>query len=231
VEGVINCFQPGQSIISIGGGVEYYSPRGLGGGAAWWLSGGIAAGNCIAAYQPKGAADLATSYVNLANPGTYDASTGVAPTFNSATGWTFDGSTQWLTTGITAGDTYSMIISFNNCTGDNRFVGAFQGDWVRRFDMGLRFGSTSHSYQTGGSFVSLAPALTSGISALTPTQGYLNGLADGTAYTAGFVDGVIQLGQLGVSVAWFAGNILAFAVYNINIGAYMADLYTAIAAL
>ncbi len=64
--------------------------------AAWWLSGGISAANCIAAYQPKGAADLAASYVNLANPGTYNAAPGVAPTWAAADGWTFGGTNYLL---------------------------------------------------------------------------------------------------------------------------------------
>ena len=62
----------------------------------WWLSGGISAANCIAAYQPKGAADLAASYVNLANPGTYNAAPGVAPTWAAADGWTFGGTNYLL---------------------------------------------------------------------------------------------------------------------------------------
>lgn len=72
----------------------------LGGAEAevdWWLAGGIPAANCIAAYQPIGAADYATSLVNLANPGTYDAYAGEAPNFAAATGWGFTG-TQYLLT-------------------------------------------------------------------------------------------------------------------------------------
>ena len=73
---------------------------GGGGETPWWLAGGISAGNVVAAYQPKGAASLAASYVNLANPGTNNAAPGVAPTWATGTGWTFNGSTQWLNTGI-----------------------------------------------------------------------------------------------------------------------------------
>ena len=62
---------------------------GRSGGAAavpWWLYGGVTP---FAAYAPKGAASLADSYINLANPGTYDASPAItAPTFSTATGWT-----------------------------------------------------------------------------------------------------------------------------------------------
>jgi len=50
-----------------------FQPRSVASGVEpWWLSGGIAAANCVAAYQPKGAASLEASYVNLANPGTYN---------------------------------------------------------------------------------------------------------------------------------------------------------------
>ena len=64
-----------------------YPPR------SWWLAGGIAAANCVAAYQPKGAASYAASKVNLANPGTYDlVKITNDPDFDAATGWTFDAS-------------------------------------------------------------------------------------------------------------------------------------------
>ena len=49
--------------------------------APWGLGGEmIDIGNCIAAYQPKGAASLAESYQNLAAPG-----------WDATDGWTFSG--------------------------------------------------------------------------------------------------------------------------------------------
>lgn len=60
----------------------------------WWE---VAGKTCVAAYQPKGAASLAASYGNLANPGTYTLGPGDAPTFDTALGWTFDGIADWLT--------------------------------------------------------------------------------------------------------------------------------------
>ena len=50
----------------------------MGGGTAlsWWV---VAGKTCVAAYEPLGAASLAASYVNLANPGTYDATPGTTP--------------------------------------------------------------------------------------------------------------------------------------------------------
>lgn len=50
----------------------YTMVRGGGVAVPWYLAGGVSAANCIAAYQPIGAADYAASKVNLANPGTYD---------------------------------------------------------------------------------------------------------------------------------------------------------------
>ena len=80
-----------------------FQPSSLAGGGAWWLAGGIAAANCVVAYQPKGAADYAASKVNLANPGTLNAADGAAyPSFATATGWTFDNSkSQYLDSGLT----------------------------------------------------------------------------------------------------------------------------------
>lgn len=59
---------------------------------AWWAG-------AVVAYQPKGASSLEASYVNLANPGTYDAHVGTyAPAAGPALdagGWVFEGA-QYL---------------------------------------------------------------------------------------------------------------------------------------
>lgn len=66
--------------------------------STWWdLDGTIT--SCVAAYQPKGAASYAASKVNLTGNAVYNLSDGAAyPSWNSATGWLFNGSlTQYLT--------------------------------------------------------------------------------------------------------------------------------------
>lgn len=79
-------------------------------GVPWYLAGGVTP---IAAYSPKGAASLAASYTNLANPGTYDAAPGIAPTFDTLTGWTFAAaSAQYLTTGVTPSTGWSALVKF-----------------------------------------------------------------------------------------------------------------------
>lgn len=89
--------------------------------SAWWLSGGIAAANCVAAYQPKGAGSYALSKVNLANPGIHNAADGAAyPDWDVTNGWKASAaSSQYLTTDITMGTSatnQSCIARFSNVT-------------------------------------------------------------------------------------------------------------------
>jgi len=53
----------------------------------WWLSGGIAASNCLFAYQAVSMPTKASTLVNLANPGTYDLTEVGDVTWNSSDGW------------------------------------------------------------------------------------------------------------------------------------------------
>ena len=77
----------------------------------WWYPAGISTG-CIGAYQAKGAANLAASQVNLANPGTYDLTLGGGGPTLSGNGWVFTGA-EWLDTGISPDGDYSMFIVFD----------------------------------------------------------------------------------------------------------------------
>src|SRR4030042_328416 len=83
----------------------------------WYLSGGIPKADCLAAYQPKGAASYAASKVNIVNPGTYDLTDGAAfPTWDVVNGWTFaDGSLQYLSISraIKTAVPLSMVCRFN----------------------------------------------------------------------------------------------------------------------
>ena len=81
--------RPGQRILNIPGIGISASRRAVASAAAadWWA---VAGKTCVAAYQPKGAADLAASYVNLANPGTYDAVPDSSFSFDVSIGWIFD---------------------------------------------------------------------------------------------------------------------------------------------
>lgn len=143
----------------------------------WWLSGGIAAANCVAAYQPIGAASLAASYINLANPGTYDAAPGVAPTFNAATGWTFDGATQYLKTGIVplVDHSYSLFIQFTNRTNAGSPSRSTNPTFEAIFGFYTDAGQVIYY---NGNTLAIATPITSGNIAVSGTKGYRDGVPE-----------------------------------------------------
>ena len=225
---------------SIGGVLG--SGRG-GAAAAWYLAGGVSAANCAAAYQPIGAASLSASYDNIAAPGngladgTYDAAPGVAPTFDTATGWTLAGS-QYLTTGVVPvnNQTWSLIVRFSN-------VGSFG---VPVFACASAAGATpylgvepwdnasnSRRYFAGNIY-STSTRVDNGVMAVAGNQGYYNGSADGG--TIGTATGTFQaifIGKLGLyNGFWFTGKIQALAIYNATLSAaQVAAISAAMAAL
>lgn len=146
----------------------------------WWLSGGIAAANCIAAYQPKGAADLAASYVNLANPGTYNAAPGTAPTFDTTTGWTFNGSTQYLIAPITPAAGWSFLIQFANAdiTNGNWHGSVSSGGGIKYFE--LCPGYANEVYYAMGGLLNKSPSLATGNLGWRGQTAIRNGIDDGS---------------------------------------------------
>lgn len=179
--------------------------------SGWWDNDGAISG-CLAAWQPIGAASLAASYVNLANPGTNDASPGTAPTFGAATGWTFNGSTQYLNTGLTPGAGSSCIARVTVSAAQNGLaIGHFLSWGVGYWNGGggpiyvagnFRFGATP------GGFPFNAVLAHSG------AQGYRDGVADGIFLVSGGAGGAIALGSGGTTNAPFLGIIQAAAVYS-----------------
>lgn len=170
--------RPGQRIVNIPGIGVQTSRRAVSvAAAAWWLAGG--APTPIAVYQPKGAASLAASYVNLVNPGTYDAALGTEPSFDAATGWTFNGTDQYLATGINPNaQTWSYLIRFSDCA----IVDAFQYIFGRTgTGCNVAFGTSESagnlSYYNGGSLIK-STRLSSGVLAMAGASAYRNGVAE-----------------------------------------------------
>lgn len=89
-------------------------------GGHWWTDTGIPADQFIAVYQPKGAASLAASYVNLANPGTYDlAQTNpLHPVQLVADGWNFTFISDCLNTHFNPGPNTGAFVQLVSCTRD-----------------------------------------------------------------------------------------------------------------
>jgi hypothetical protein len=162
-----------------------FNRKGIGVSAAW-LAGGISAANIVAAYEPVRAANLAASYVNLANPGTYDCTVPtVAPLFRAKKGWQFNGVSTYLETGITPSPGWSVIIDYAGAVNlggaDAMLMGSknITGTAIDRFALGVS------SYTTEAMRVNVAggrdvtPYYPQGVIGFSNIQGYYNGVAFG----------------------------------------------------
>lgn len=202
--------------------------------APWWLAGGISSANCKAAYQAKGATGLSASYSNLNSPGTNDAAPGVAPTWNATDGWIFNGSTQYLTTGITPAAGYAMFMQFTNRANGGIVGSAGVGNdrfylWADQNNAHLRV-----VYGYGSQAPQVAPSMSSGNLGLVAGDGYRNGTKEST-FSGSFsgTPQVICIGALGgSSVANFCQiDIQAFAIYSSLTAAQATAVAAAMAAL
>lgn len=207
--------------------------------ASWWLAGG--ATGAVAVYQPKGAASLAASYVNLANPGTYDAAPGVAPTWDATNGWTFNGSTQYLATGTlqATSTSWSAAFRFSNVTiplvGDRSFFGAYTNT-TTAFLLQHLGGSSTLTHYANTRRDHSTQAATSGVYFIAGQALYVNGADTSQNSTAGTAPArEIYIGALNLigSVSQHASvTFQAIAFYNTTLTApQVAAVSSAMAAL
>ncbi len=192
--------------------------------ANWWE---VAGQTVVAAYQPIGAINLATSYINLSNPGTFNAAPGVAPTWDAADGWAFNGSTQFLTTGINAvyNRIWSMIIRFSGAgtSAVNRCIGGASAtsSFGRFYMLTSKSATDDHEYAAGNATATLSTGvrLASGVQTITGSHGYLDGFDEGQipGSTYGTPGPAIYLGArdaVGSADLFFDGKIQAVAIYS-----------------
>jgi hypothetical protein len=193
----------------------------------WYLAGGVTAANCKVAYQPVGAANIAASYVNLANPGTNDAALGEAPVFSTVTGWKFNGTSNYLRSGITPTANHTMIVLFSGVTSgieNTNIVAGSNGATSARFYLRPeRYvavgGLEDHHFGFATGAVGLiTPNLTDGVMAIAGSKGYKNGTLDAimTGTWAGtgaeiYIGCYNSNGTLGL---FFNGYVQAIAIYD-----------------
>ena len=187
---------------------------------AWWT---VSGKTCVAAYDAIGAASLADSYTDESGAGN-NAAPGVAPTWTSGVGWTFNGSTQYLTTGITPTGVMTALARFSGapacvncptlCSGNNGAGNAFQ----------LTPGGTANPiWAWGTAFASVAGGYTSGVMAMAATACYYNGSF--TVPNVGVFSGVGQALNVGARNnggtpdRFFGGSIQAIAIYSDTLSA------------
>jgi len=225
------------------------APKTAAAASGWWLSGGVSAANAVAVYQPIGAASLAASYVNLANPGTYNAAPGVAPTWASATGWTFNGTTQYLDIGspITGTEARTIIARYKSVKLDYSAIvdlcissvpySPDTSSFYMTPEQACRFAGGNRIWAEGTTsdvvFAIVGPAGGS----ITDVIGYRDGVLDntystsGTTYNTGTRGGGIAIVS-SAHPSWYKGDIMALAIYNAALTApQVAAITTAMNAL
>jgi hypothetical protein len=147
----------------------------------WW---DIAGETVLGAYAADDASSLANSYVNLNNPGVDDLTAGTAPTWAAGTGWTFNGTTQYLITPFLADaiETFAVLFA-NGGTGNRVLVGA--GNVANTvFRMEASWTGSFRYYERGG-YTEGSSIYTSGVMGIAGNQGYYNGATDLGAIPAG----------------------------------------------
>jgi hypothetical protein len=174
---------------------------------AWWTCGGLCSASI--AYQPKGAASLALSYKNLANPGTNDAFPGTAPTWDAVNGWKFDAaSSMYLRTGQLPEAGAAMLIQFTGATIDGAtWLAGGDNEANARFLILPNAGNLV--YYGAGGIVTVAPRLTAGNLGIASPDGGAIGAFSGTAYE-------IYIGadnKAGTAMFWITANVQAFAYW------------------
>lgn len=206
-------------------------------GASWWT---VAGKTCLGAWQAKGAASQAASYANLANPGTYDLAAGVAPTWAAATGWTFNGTSQYLDSGWMPPHVYyagTLICRFAG--GSTSGVHAVCGCGRTSRVFGMRSAQLGKRTYLNGGYLQDDTALAAGTMAVAGNAAYLNGSAEAGTIGAGNVSSGLETLYIGAEpiapdtpVSYYSGQIYAVALYSdILSAAEVSALTAAMAAL
>lgn len=177
----------------------------------WWLAGGIPRDACVAAYQAKGASSLAASYVNLANPGTYNAVPITdPPNWDTLQGWLF-ATKECLTTGYTHAATDSVIARISNAGLDSKSI--FGLTTVNRFRVYPSYGAyLYYSYSSASEPVNTAGAsVRNGVIALCPDAIYVDGSVRESVVSSLTAETIIIAKD---GTGSFVGNIQAIAIYK-----------------
>jgi hypothetical protein len=185
-------------------------------------------------HQPKTAASLVASYLDLNNNG-HNAGVGVAPTWDSTNGWIFNGSTQYLTTTFVpeANRTQTLIIQFAS---HNAALTHTCSLYSGTFSFGIRAYYASKHYYMNGAYGSKSPGITEGNLCVGQVTGYVNGVFDmGIGSSTGTATHPLYIGcrnNNGVADRFAGVHIQAIAIYDCALtGAQVSAVATAMAAI
>jgi hypothetical protein len=150
----------------------------------WYLKGGLALSDWDRIYHAKGATSLANSYVNIANPGTKNASAGTAPTWDAVNGWSFvTASNQYLITDVIP-KAYSVVVEYTGFT-----VGSIWGSYEGATQAILQqiVGANQVCYKMGGAAENIG-TFPAGVFIASDNKYYRNGVLDPVASATGGIE-------------------------------------------
>lgn len=207
---------------------------------SWWDPSGEGL-SVWGAWQAKGAVDYATSLTDLSGNGNNLVRVGNDPLWNVATGWSdFLGQSAALETSFVPQNDQSqtMIVQYAGnpaASNVNTLAGAYTAA-NRAFRLRARSAANVIIYDNGA-LQAGAAWLVAGNLAVSGSQGYRNGVADGGAIGAwgGASTFSVWIGALnfaGVALGYFDKEIHAVAIYDVAITApQVLAVATAMAAL
>lgn len=189
--------------------------------STWWLSGGITESTDYTIYDPANAASEATSYINLANPGTRNAVPYNSPTWTSGVGWSGNATDMYFDTQTTYGPNHTVIVMFKDPTSGRFLVGALQGTPNRTASV-IPQSSTNINWNVAGTFVSSASRHLGGTIGFTMTDGFRNGVKDTSVsftWSGSQTTTTIKLLAYdnGAISSYNAATIHRVAIYNIKL--------------
>ena len=143
----------------------------------WWE---VSGKTCIGAWQAIGAPSLVASYTDLSGSGN-DLTVGVAPTWASGTGWTFNGTTQYLETGLGWDGDYSLIIRYANSNNTGYLLAGQDVTGItKRVGVSPERGVGPAVLYLNGETDDISPALTTGILCIAGANCYRDSSLDVT---------------------------------------------------
>ena len=182
----------------------------------WWTIQGV---NTVAAYQPKGASSFANSKVNIANPGTHDATNGIAyPTWDAVNGWSlYQDSKQYLNTDFTPNGDYTVIVRYSaDASAQRAALFGAQNDYSDTYHIWAVYEGTAY-WRNGGSYNH--SEYRSGVIGLVGHNAYMNGtflstIGTGTQSFANLRIGAFSTTEDDATDYYWWGTIQALVIYD-----------------
>ncbi len=209
----------------------------------WYLVNGLNRSNCKGAYAPRGADNIADSYINLSNPLTYVMKpVGNAPGWNAINGWIFTNG-QWLSTSpmpLVPPNTqiWSAVVKYTNAADNDGWVmGLDNASGNRKLGLIpklLSGGGRYPAFMNGGqAFDDLSsPGTSSCILGFAGNKCYVNGIDFGLNIAAwsganSYSPYIGGCNYVSISTQPFTGEVQAAAFYDVILTpSQMLELYS-----